>query len=387
MFRFLSRWIVFGLLGIFTTACTGIGMVELDKTRAEQQTKSNWSMVNAGLYDTALFPIVALAIDPQTPRTIYAGGYGVFKSSNGGESWKQLNAERRGGSAYINNKTGVVVSTNSSVPNTPVTALVIDPQTPSTVYAGTSMGVFKTTNGGTSWDAVNTGLPVIQALALVIDPQVPSTVYVGGIGRYGEAVGIFKTMDGGLNWSAVMSGVQTRALVIDPLAPSTVYAATSQAVVKTTDGGATWNSADTGLPENRVLTLVIDPKVPSTLYAGMLGGVYKTTNGGTSWSTAYNGLVNEVLLAMNSGKTDVMVSRLAIDPQTPTTVYAGSGRHVYKSTNGGNTWNLVNTVLQKDSGMRSFTASALAVDPQDSDNVYAGMSEVGIYKSPNRKAK
>ena len=83
----------------------------------------------------------ALAVDPASPSTVYAGmnGGGVFKTTNAGGSWSAV---------------------NTGLTDTFVTALAVDATTtPSTVYAGTQDGgVFKTTNGGGSWSAVNTGL-------------------------------------------------------------------------------------------------------------------------------------------------------------------------------------------------------------------------------------
>src|SRR5437762_1254015 len=95
----------------------------------------------------------AIAIDPQTPTTLYAGtlGGGVFKSSNGGGSWTAI---------------------NTGLTNLALRALAIDPQTPATVYAGTDGGnVFKSTNGGGNWTSIPTGAFGVYALA--IDPQTP----------------------------------------------------------------------------------------------------------------------------------------------------------------------------------------------------------------------
>lgn len=61
-------------------------------------------------------------------------------------------------------------------------ALVIDPQNTSTIYAGTGFGVFKSTDGGASWGAVNSGLTTLSTKTLAIDPRNPSTVYVGSSG-------------------------------------------------------------------------------------------------------------------------------------------------------------------------------------------------------------
>jgi hypothetical protein len=126
--------------------------------------------------------IRALAIDPVTPTTLYAGTFGgVFKSTDGGGSWQAMNIG--------------LVDSFGFVPF--VYALVIDPVTPTTLYAGTSGGVFKSTDGGGSWNPMNTDLidpffgfiPSVSALA--IDPVIPTTLYAG------TGVGVFKSTDGG----------------------------------------------------------------------------------------------------------------------------------------------------------------------------------------------
>src|SRR6266851_1805620 len=123
--------------------------------------------------------VFALAIDPLTPTTIYAGTYlgGVFKSANGGASWS---------------------ASNTGLTNTNVRALAIDPLTPTTIYAGTYLGggVFKSANGGASWSASMTNTTyVVQMLA--IDPRTPTTIYAAA-DSFG---GVFKSANGGATWS------------------------------------------------------------------------------------------------------------------------------------------------------------------------------------------
>ncbi len=118
--------------------------------------------------------------------------------------------------------------------------------------------------------------------ALAVAPTFPPSVYAGTNG------GVFKTTDGGASWSAVNSGLTTTNVVdlaIDPTAPETLYAATDGGVFKTTTGGASWSAAKVGLPDETVFVLAIDPTAPATLYAGtFLSGVFKTIDGGSSWS-------------------------------------------------------------------------------------------------------
>ncbi len=106
----------------------------------------------------------ALALDPTSPSTVYAGtaGGGVFKSANGGGSWS---------------------AANTGLPTESVVgALALDPTNPSRVYAGTGGGVFKSTDGGGSWRAVNFGLTTPRVAALALDPTNPTRLYAGTIG-------------------------------------------------------------------------------------------------------------------------------------------------------------------------------------------------------------
>src|SRR6266850_2477863 len=217
--------------------------------------------------------VTALAIDPLTPTTLYAGtAGGVFKSMDGGASWSAI--------GLIN-----------------VSALAIDPLTPTTVYAGIGTfdmgalgGVFKSTDGGVSWNATGSLTGIVWSLA--IDPLTPTTVYAGTLGydsfdtEPGSLGGVYKSTDGGASWSRGLSNVS--ALAIDPLTPNTLYAgvydeaANDSAVYKSTDGGASWNAIGlTGV--GGVLVLAIDP-TSTNLYAGTgTSGVYKSTNSGVDW--------------------------------------------------------------------------------------------------------
>lgn len=273
--------------------------------------------------------------------------------------------------------------------------LVIDPQVPSTLYAGMKGGggVFKSTNGGANWTAVNTGLTTpaffnatVQALA--IDPQVTSTVYAA------TDKGIFKSMNGGANWTEISRGASwnaltpgrtgqdSHALVLDPKIPSTLYVGAIRGVFKSTDGGATWREANTWLTEPlneienvaSIDVLVINPLVPSTLYAmSKTGKVFKSMNGGENWRA----------LTINLGVMHPLhVSSLAIDPQVPSTLYAGmkNGDGVFKSTNSGASWSAVYDDLGENN-----IVQGLAIDPQAPSTVYAGTS-YGSFKSTDSGA-
>lgn len=279
-----------------------------------------------------------MAIDPSTPKTVYAADYrGVFKSnllSGNFIEWHACNNGLTGG----------------------VTALAIDSDVTSTLYAG-AFGVFKTIDGGVSWNLNLTGLRAYLPSALAVDPQTPTTLYVG------TDIGIFKSIDSGLSWVRFPDGpVDVRAVAIDYQNPSTVYAGSfSSGFFKSTDGGATWIHPQNFLTQLRVL--VVDPQTPTTIYSES-GGVAKSTDAGATWTrSAFLGLVYS----------------LAIDPQTPTTLYAGTHNNgIFRSTNGGATWSTVNGTARVVQG--------LAIDPLTPSTLYAGSISDGVLKSTDAGA-
>ena len=195
--------------------------------------------------------------------------------------------------------------TNTGRDGGTVLALAIDPRTSTTLYAGTAGGVFKTddgviksTDGGGSWRAVNAGLTSPSIAVLAIDPKAPATIYVGvsrAIPGATKNRGVFKSVDGGATWRATNAGLTwayVNSLVIDPHTPSIIYAAIwSAGVYKSTDGGRSWHNVSKGLTSSVVNILAIDSRAPMTLYAGCeRGGVFKSVDGGGSWHAINAGL-------------------------------------------------------------------------------------------------
>jgi photosystem II stability/assembly factor-like uncharacterized protein len=308
----------------------------------------NWNTASSGMTN---WDLRAFAVDPTSPSTVYAGtgGGGVFKTTNGGANWN---------------------ASSAGLTNLKVLALAIDPTMTSLLYAATSGGgVFKSSDGGANWTPSNNGLTNLYVSGLVIDPTMPSTLYAATPTFGGGS--IFKSTDGGATWNLSNSGLgsaQVVTLAIDPVMPTTLYAATSYGVYKSTNGGGSWSPSNDGLPDGRdILSLAVDPATPTTLYTGIhyeicdeeghcgnCWSVYKTTNGGVSWSFSSTGLPGSPTLA------------LAIDPATPSTLYAGTGLYgVYKSVNGGGSWSAT--------GLNPNTVQALAIDPATPSTLYAGV--------------
>ena len=298
------------------------------------------------------YNVQSVAVFPGDGQIVYAGtdSGGVFKTTDGGTSWTAINA---------------------GLTNSDVRCLAIDPANSQVVYAGTwGGGVFKTTDGGTSWTAVNTGLlKNYQIRSFAIDPTNNQIVYM----KTNWEDEVFKTINGGVSWTLINTGLTNNgvfSLAIDPTDNQVVYAGCGwySKVYKTINGGASWTLMSTGLYDegNYVASFAIDPTNSQVVYAGTWGGgIFKTNNGGTSWMKVHYSSPYEV-------------RSIAIDPANSRVVYAtgGQGGAVYKTTDGGLSWTFL--------GLSNISVYSLSVDPANSQVVYAGTYSGGVYKTkPN----
>lgn len=226
--------------------------------------------------------IIRNILYPNNTKIIYSLTYAnlIYKSINGGESWKALDTEKLGlckaFAMNINNQnvlygyfvrtvkdiygreqnaTGDIfksddggVKWTSLLPALGITELVIDPNNPDIVFAGTQkQGIYRTLNGGKQWNTVKQGLPEgAQVSVFAFDPMNPETVYVG------TNRGLFSSNNNGDNWNNVGDGlhIDVRFLVINPKNPKIIYAGNNfDGIFRTTDKGITWHPANEGLPE------------------------------------------------------------------------------------------------------------------------------------------
>ncbi|HLL75889.1 MAG TPA: SBBP repeat-containing protein [Pyrinomonadaceae bacterium] len=315
--------------------------------------ETTWRPAENGFDDSSA---TAFAIHPTDPNIVYAGSSaGVYKTTDRGATWRL---------------------TGSGHPvNDPlfVSALAIDPASPSTLYvASTDSGVRKTTDGGISYSIINNGFSYPGASALAVHPTAPGTVYAG------TDEGLYRTTNGGASWvrsnfqttDPNQSGLITRInrIAIDPTNPAVAYAATDYGIFKTTDGGANWIDRNRGLILPYAYTVVVDPMTPSVLYAGVeSGGVFKSTDGGENWNASNAGLQ----LTNEAGPAVYSVTSLAINPAAPSILYAGAfGAGVFKSTDAGATW------VPSSAGITNLTinTNALELDRANPASVYVGFN-------------
>ncbi|HSD10658.1 MAG TPA: YCF48-related protein [Candidatus Binatia bacterium] len=322
---------------------------------------------------SSLTYISAIQVDPKRPTVIYAaaGHHGVLKSADDGQTWSSANE-------------GLTVPPgsppNSAPPGSPpgvvrVDALALNARSPNLLYAGTGLGVFKTTDGARTWKLASNGIDFFgdslehrlfegSIWGLSIDPVHPSTVYAASFG------GVWKTNNGGASWKRVLRDSAFN-VGIDPRRPKTVYAAgvkgrsrtSRDSIYKTVDGGVTWRaSGPPGLHDNVFgHPIVVDRQRAGMIYAGGSRGLFISANQGGTWTKS---------LALRKAFSGV--NAIALDPVRASVLYVGtSTRGVMKSVDAGQTW----STPRLDGRRRGVSALAIArTRPQ---TIYAGVYEVG----------
>src|SRR5262249_51036611 len=148
--------------------------------------------------------------------------------------------------------------------------------------------LLKSIDAGVSWTPIGPvagadgRVLVATVFALAVSPTDPMRLWLG------TGVGVFRTVDGGATWQQSLVGTGVPYLVVDPSNPLIVYATMpGPAVQKSVDGGATWTPANNGLGSGVSFPnpLAIDPVTPTVLYLSVDGyGVFKTTDGAANWS-------------------------------------------------------------------------------------------------------
>ena len=243
------------------------------------------------------------AVNPKNPSEYYVAtsSGGVWKTTNAGTTYKPI---FDGQGSYS------------------IGCVTMDPSNSSTIWVGTGEnnnqrsvaygdGVYKSNDGGSSWK--NVGLENSEHIGkIIVHPEDSNTAWVAAIGPLwssGGDRGLYKTTDGGVTWNRTLeidehTGVSD--LIIHPENPDVLYAAAFQrarhvftylgggpgsAIYKSTDGGETWSKANSGLPSVDLgrIGLTVSPANPDIIYAIVeaaqgKSGFYKTTNEGASWS-------------------------------------------------------------------------------------------------------
>jgi hypothetical protein len=301
-----------------------------------------------------------------------------------------------------------------------VLSLAYAPTTPGIVYAGSADGgVWKTVDMGATWTPLTDMMPTLSIGALAVDPNNPTTVYAG-TGEPPDAVdalyglGIFKSVNSGQNWTQygypLFSQQAISAIQVDPTNSSRVYAGVvnkcgvsptpscvpggNLGVAVSVDGGVNWSEpAATMLTGHNITDLAIDSA--GNLYAAVgspggaadaASGVYYSNDHGGTWTLASPA----VATGTSNWKLAIAPSTIH-NPRATQIVYAVAGDNsgtasqgkvlgVWRSADGGATWSQVATTTNlKDCGNQAWYDLFLVVDPASSNTLYVGLTD--IFKS------
>ncbi len=334
-----------------------------------------------------------IAIDPTHPQRIFAAAWsvlnnsegGVFRSEDGGLTWKDLPAMR----------------TQS------VRAFEIAPSNPSILVAGTLDGVFQSGDSGETWKEISppsySEIRNVQSVA--IDPLDPQIIYVGTWHLP------WKTRDGGAHWHSIHQGMiedsDVFAIFVQPSAPNNALLTACTGIYGTSDGGEVWTKLK-GIPSSSRRTRAIneDPSDPRIIYAGTTEGLWKSVDSGANWrlmtsrtltvnaisidrrnpsrillGTDDSGILvsgdgGEHFVGSNTGFTSRVISSVLFDRVVRhrifvSVLYDHEDGGVFQSDDGGKTWR------QRIDGLLSTDVHTLFQSPED-DSIWAGTSD-GIY--------
>lgn len=226
-----------------------------------------------------------------------------------------------------------------------IVVIAVHPQNPNILYAATNDYIYKTRDGGQTWENVSRGMTHSRVISMAIDPAYPATVYAG---TKGDA--LFKSHNGGQTWVSKRSGLDevtissvVNQLLFDPKDPNHLFAATTMGVKESKDGGDTWVKRMEGMTEVlMVVSVAIDPVHPNIMYAGTSGGVYRSFSNAERWEKANNGLVPPDVVKSSRA---LNVSMIQVDAFDPDTVYAATLKGMYKSVDKGATWKQIGASL------------------------------------------
>jgi photosystem II stability/assembly factor-like uncharacterized protein len=320
-----------------------------------------------------------LAVMESNPAIFYVGlaTGGVWKTTNNGTTWETLFDDQ---------------------PTSSIGDVTLAPSNPNIVWVGTGEpqnrqsspwgnGVYKSSDAGRTW--THMGLAATHHIARIqIHPHNPDIVYVAAVGRLWGANperGVYRTTDGGATWDLVLFVDENTGaidLAMDPGDPETLFAAMYQrrrtgygfsgggpgsGLYRTTDGGSSWQELTNGLPERDKGRIGIDiyrrdgNLVFVMVEARQGRGVYRSMDRGESWE-----------FRSETNNRPMYYSQIRIDPNDPERIYAG-GANLYRSSDGGKTF-----TADAARGVHS-DHHALWINPVNSDHlILAGDGGVDI---------
>jgi photosystem II stability/assembly factor-like uncharacterized protein len=253
-----------------------------------------------------------------------------------------------------------------------VRALASDPSHPEVLYLGTTDGfIFGSHDSGGHWESLGLAGTNPNALvtSILVDPRNSAVIYSATWTREPgrEGGGVFVSTDGARTWrDAGLAGHAVRALVQSPSNPDVLIAGALDGVFISRDSAATWERITP--PDNSELrnfdSLAIDPQNPEIIYAGTFHLPWKTVDGGRHWFPIHDGMIDD---------SDVL--SLTVDAANPQRIFASACSGIYRSDAAGGAWEKIEGIPYS-----SRRTPVIRQDGSDPSNLYAGTTE-GLWKS------
>ncbi len=322
--------------------------------------------------------IGAVRVHPDDPDRIYVAALGhpfgpneergVFRSTDGGENWEKV--------LFISDSTGVVdLAMNPENPREIYAAAWRAERKPWTLVDGAREGgVYRSTDGGDSWEKLGGGLPtgLVGRIGLAVSPADPDRVWALVTAKDPEG-GLYRSDDGGDHWTRVNREHRLRQrgwyyshVIADPEDPNTVYALNT-GMYRSVDGGKSFE--EISVPHGDVHALWVNSRDPEAMVVGNDGGAQVSLDHGETWSSMYNQPTAEFY-------------RVEVDDQFPYRVY---GAQQDNSTLSLPAWSAGGVhPKQRWYSVGGGESGHIAVHPEDPDVVYAG-SYIGRIDRFNRE--
>jgi photosystem II stability/assembly factor-like uncharacterized protein len=293
-----------------------------------------WRFANDGLTNYAVY---ALAVDPSSPDTVYAGTEGgICKSTDAAAHWKLLEATAP-------NALNITSQRDKSVRN-----IAVAPTDSRIVYAGTVDGrILRSADGGGAWSVVYKSDAAGSVGGLAVCASNPRLVLAASTGE-----GVLRSADAGATWQAAGTAKDARSVAIAPDGRVAYAACGKDGVLRSSDGGASWAATGSGIdPKCVVVEVAVDPSDPSRVCCigtdGWNGFFYYSEDGGATWTPSRTmrrdfdadpTLPDD--LGGRAGGTCALSrpANLALDPAHPERLFIAGNWRPCISQDGGRTW-------------------------------------------------
>jgi photosystem II stability/assembly factor-like uncharacterized protein len=355
----------------------------------------------------------ALVVDPENHRRIWVVSTDTrrfYRSQDGGATWTEVNGSLPGLSLFV----------GESPP------LERNPET-GIFYLGGPEGVFRSTNGGVTWENVSRGLsqlvaidllavragertpllgtflrkpamrsrnrgrfwkeiPLTAVTALAADPRSPGRILAGATGE-GSRPALYESRNTGATWTFLgftpLSAGLVASIAFPPDRPNAIAIGTSEGgIFQSLNGGRTWRQARAGLrfpppcdstvcDPVETLDLTFDPENPQVAHAIFFGNVVRSTNRGFRWRLSQRGLGGNFIVALER------------DPEHPQVLWAAGGDRLFKTLDGGASWFEISRGIPQDALLGAPFFTDLEFDPRDGGILYAATRNRGIFRSRN----